>query len=116
MATVASLLEAMAADALMSASTITPDAMDAAKEPVPLPVTSPVRVIVWSPLLVPVRFSAVLVWATVSARGVAALPVLLPINELAARLAILASDTAPAAIVVVIGAAVGPPVTSPFSS
>jgi len=56
---VSSLVSAIAALALMSALTITPAAMAVAKDPVPLPVTSPVRVIVWSPVFVPLRFDPV---------------------------------------------------------
>ncbi len=70
-----------------------------ANEPVPEPVTSPVSVMVWSPLLVPVRFNSVLAWATVRAIGVAGAPVLLPWKLLAARLACLARVTAPPAMV-----------------
>ena len=56
---VASFVSTIAALALMSALTITPAAMAVAKDPVPLPVTSPVRVIVWSPVFVPLRFDPV---------------------------------------------------------
>ena len=58
-AMVSSFVSEIAALALMSALTITPAAMAVAKDPVPLPVTSPVRVIVWSPVFVPLRFDPV---------------------------------------------------------
>ena len=47
------MLYAIAALAFTSAFTITPLAIAVAKLPVPLPVTSPVSVIVWSPVLAP---------------------------------------------------------------
>ena len=49
----ASLEKSIAAEALTSALTITPVPIAVAKEPVPEPVTSPVKVMVWSPVLVP---------------------------------------------------------------
>ena len=50
---------AIAALAFTSASTITPLPIAVTKLPVPLPVTSPVSVIVWSPVFVPLRFEPV---------------------------------------------------------
>ena len=63
----ANLEKSIAEEALISALTITPDPMAVVNDPVPDPVTSPVRVMVWSPVLVPERLAAVMIPVTLRA-------------------------------------------------